>query len=114
MIGTGTIFMTFSDCEVSGSVTPQVTFELDNASVLTLDHAETFNGIVRWAEQNGGSDLLLKNANFGTNFTVTGGLFDGTTTDGRHMHFQLQTSPGAIINAFNTADGLVINAIPKA
>lgn len=107
MIGTGKVQMAFSNLELSGSVAPQVEFDLNESSSLILDHADTFHGVAKFAQP--GSVITLKDMQFGTNFSVSGGLFTGTTADGRSVNFQLQfDSTKADAHALNTSDGLEI------
>jgi hypothetical protein len=89
MIGTGKMQMHFSNCEISGSVAPQVEIDLYEANTLVLDHADTFKGIINFEQQ--GSTVLLKDFHQNSDAAhADGGSFWATDVTGKAVNFTMK------------------------
>jgi hypothetical protein len=113
MIGTGKMQMHFSNCEISGSVAPQVEIDLYESNVLTLDHANTFKGIINFEQQ--GSTVFLKDFHPNADGAhANGGTFWATDVAGNQVNFTMKfdTSKFAWSDS-HTAAGLDIFLVAK-
>lgn len=112
MIGSGKMQMHFSNCEISGSVAPQVEIDLYESNVLTLDHADTFKGIINFEQL--GSTVLLKDFHQGDTPHADGGSFSAIDTVGNQVNFSMKFDTSKYQwNDSQTAQGLDIFLVAK-